>query len=61
MYMHGYDMLNPAPNKLTRTPIYKGSVMWNNLPTKTRQAGSIIAFKNAYGAHLVIQPQNLAL
>ena len=52
---------NPATNKLTRAPVYKDSVMWNNLPAKTREAGSIIPFKNSYRVHLVIQSQNLAL
>ena len=51
---------NHTPNKLTRTPIYKGSVTWNDVPTENREADPIVAFKNAYRAHLVIQASTLA-
>ena len=52
---------SPRNNKLTRAPIYKASVMWNDLLTKTREVSSLLAVKNAYSAHMIIQPQNLAL
>ena len=37
---------NHTTNKPTRAPIYKGSVTWNDLPTKTREASLVLAFEN---------------
>ena len=48
---------HPSTNKLTRALIYKGSVMWNDLLTKTSKARSFLIFKNACRARLVIQAQ----
>ena len=49
---NGSSMLLNVPrsstNKYTRAPIYKGSVMWNELPTRVREAQSILAFKNIH-------------
>ena len=45
----GRTMIVPKPrtNRLKNAPAYRGSVNWNKLPLKIRDAKTILAFKNA--------------
>ena len=43
----------PQTRKLELAPVYKGSVMWNELPARVRCSENKLHFKYAYTAHLV--------
>ena len=45
-------------NKLKKAPIYKGSVLWNNLPPRIRQAKTRLELKNLNKMHKNGQPLN---
>ena len=42
---------NPKSSKLMKSPKYKGSKLWNSLPTRIRSIGSFVGFKNAIKLH----------
>ena len=42
---------HPKTNRLKKAPIYKGSTMWNSLPSKIRCSGSKLELKNLMRRH----------
>lgn len=47
----------PRSNKLARAPVCMGSTLWNQLPTKIRQAETKLKFRNLYRSHRLGQPK----